>query len=173
MDVAAVYLEAYSRIIQVVERVLTDLQPAALTWQPEPGSNSIAWLVWHLTRVQDDHVSELAGTQQQWVVGAFATRFGLDASTVETGYGHSPQQVKAVQPESVDVVAEYHRRVIDTSIEFLATVSPADLDRVIDTSYEPPVTVGVRLVSVLSDNLQHAGQAAYLRGLYDRSNSAG
>lgn len=44
-------------------------------------------------------------------------------------------------------------------------MTAADLERVVDTNWDPPVTLGVRLVSVLSDDLQHVGQAAYLRGL--------
>jgi hypothetical protein len=38
---------------------------------------------------------------------------------------------------------------------------------VVDASWDPPVTLGVRLVSVISDDLQHAGQAAYLRGMIE------
>jgi hypothetical protein len=51
---------------------------------------------------------------------------------------------------------------------YLAGVDAAELDRIIDRSYDPPVSVGVRLVSVISDNLQHAGQALYVRGSFDR-----
>ena len=38
-------------------------------------------------------------------------------------------------------------------------------DRVVDRTWDPPVTLGVRLVSILDDDTQHAGQAAYVRGL--------
>ena len=51
------------------------------------------------------------------------------------------------------------------TVAHLAGLSEADLDRVVDERWDPPVTLGVRLVSVISDDLQHAGQAAYLRGL--------
>jgi hypothetical protein len=44
-------------------------------------------------------------------------------------------------------------------------VTPADLDRVVDKRWDPPVTLGVRLVSVVDDDAQHVGQAAYVRGL--------
>jgi uncharacterized damage-inducible protein DinB len=54
------------------------------------------------------------------------------------------------------------------SAEFLRGLSDEDLDRVVDTNWDPPVTLGVRLVSVLSDDFQHLGQAAYLRGLLGR-----
>ena len=51
---------------------------------------------------------------------------------------------------------------------YLATLDDDDLDRVVDTRWDPPVTVGVRLVSVIADDLQHVGQAAYVRGLLHR-----
>ena len=47
----------------------------------------------------------------------------------------------------------------------LTRFTEADLERVVDTSWDPPVTLGVRLISVISDDLQHAGQAAYAAGL--------
>ena len=56
-------------------------------------------------------------------------------------------------------------RCKQATVAYLATVAPEDLDRVVDERWDPPVTLGVRLVSVLSDDLQHAGQAAYARGL--------
>ena len=53
----------------------------------------------------------------------------------------------------------------EATVAYLATVTPEDLDRIVDERWDPPVTLGVRLVSVVSDDLQHAGQAAYVRGL--------
>jgi len=47
----------------------------------------------------------------------------------------------------------------------LEGVTGTELDRIVDRRWDPPVTVGVRLVSVADDCLQHAGQAAYARGL--------
>jgi uncharacterized damage-inducible protein DinB len=152
-----------------VRQVLADLDPDALTWRPDPDANSIGWLVWHLIRVQDDHLAELAGRPQVWQQDAWPARFGLETSTLETGYGHTSQQVAAVRPESAAALLDYHERVAEHTRELLATIGSDDLDRIIDTSYDPPVTLGVRLVSVISDNLQHAGQAGYLRGMYERT----
>jgi hypothetical protein len=160
--------DAFGRIPGVVRGAIEGLPPAALGWQPAPGANPIGWVVWHLTRVQDDRVAELAGTTQVWADG-WAARFGLPAGATDTGYGHTPEQVAALRPEGVGVLLDYLAAVTDGTRRFLATIGDDDLDRVVDTSWDPPVTMGVRLVSVLDDDLQHAGQVAYLRGLYDGS----
>lgn len=163
-----VLVDAYGRITQVVERAIDGIDPAGLTWQPEPGSNPIAWLVWHLTRIQDDHLAKLAGEPQVWETDGWPERFGLESGSLETGHGHTMEQVLTVRPDSVTTLREYHDWVSERSQAYLADLDDAELQRVVDDSYEPPVTLGVRLVSVISDNLQHAGQARYLRGMYDR-----
>lgn len=161
--------EAFARLPTVVRRAVDGLDAAALRWQPESNTNPIGWLVWHLTRIQDDHVSELAATTQVWLEEEWASRFGLEPGTTATGYGHTAAQVVAVQPQDPGVLLRYLDMVTARTRTFLETVSDGDLDRIVDASWEPPVTMGVRLVSVLDDGLQHAGQAAYLRGLHDRA----
>jgi uncharacterized damage-inducible protein DinB len=162
-----VFADGFIRVRQSVEQVL-DGSGSALTWQPDAGANTIAWLVWHLTRVQDDHVAEVTGTEQEWTAGGWHERFGLPLREDETGYGHSTDQVREVSAET-QLLLGYHRAVSERSIAWVRSLSPADLDRVVDENWEPPVTLGVRLVSVLNDDLQHVGQAAYLRGMADRT----
>jgi uncharacterized damage-inducible protein DinB len=165
--------DACSRIPEVARQVVDGLDADALVWRPDPGANPIAWLLWHLARVQDDHVSELAGTEQEWATGSWASRFGLDPETMETGYGHTVQQVAAVRPDDGEVLMSYLEAVTARTREFLTTVDDEGLDRVVDASWDPPVTMGARLVSVIDDGAQHAGQASYVRGLLDRSSRAG
>ena len=165
MDVAALLLEIYDRIPPLVARAVDGLAPARLTETVAPGTNSVGWLVWHLARVQDHHVAELLATSQLWETGDWAGRFGLGPDPTNTGYGHTPADVAAVRPErGADVVA-YLDAVMRRTRAMLADLTPAALDRVVDRRWDPPVTLGVRLVSIADDSLQHAGQAAYLRGL--------
>lgn len=163
MDVSALLGELYGRIPPLVREAVDDLSPDELTWAPGDGANTVGWLVWHLTRVQDHHLAELLGEDQLWP--AWAARFGREPDPHDTGYGHGPQDVAAVRPESAAALAGYHAAVQDRTVGFLVGLSQADLDRVVDRSWDPPVTLGVRLVSVAEDALQHAGQAAYVRGL--------
>jgi hypothetical protein len=130
-------------------------------------ANSIAWLVWHLTRVQDDHVAHVAGTEQAWTSGGWAERFDLPLEMADIGYDHDSDKV-AVVTAGADELRGYHEAVYENTSGFLGELSDADMDRVVDDRWDPPVTLGVRLVSVVADDLQHAGQAAFIRGILDR-----
>ena len=165
MDVAELLLELYGRVAPLAREVLEGLDPALLTEPPRRGGNTIAWLVWHTARVQDHHVSELLGSDQIWVGGDWARGCGLDPDPSNTGYGHSPDQVVAIRPERAGLLLEYLDAVDQRTREMLASLTAPDLDRVVDRRWDPPVTLGVRLVSIADDSLQHLGQAAYARGL--------
>jgi len=164
MDVSSLLLELYGRIPPLAQQAVDGVDVAQLTESPAPGANTMAWLVWHLARVQDHHVSELLSEEQLWVSGDWARRFGLEPDPSNTGYGHSTLEVAAVRPESAEVLVEYLSVVDIRTREMLTGLSPADLDRVVDRRWDPPVTLGVRLVSIADDCLQHVGQAAYVRG---------
>jgi hypothetical protein len=165
MDVAALLLELYGRIPPLARHAVEGLDVDRLTTPPARGANPIAWLVWHLARVQDDHVADLLDAEQIWVGGDWARRFGLDPGPWNTGYGHTPDDVAKVRPESPDVLLEYLDAVDARTRTMLEGLTPADLDRIVDRRWDPPVTLGVRLVSIADDSLQHAGQAAYVRGV--------
>jgi uncharacterized damage-inducible protein DinB len=165
VDVAALLLELYGRIPPLARQAVDGLEPEQLVEAPSPEANTIAWLVWHLTRVQDHHVAELLETDQLWATGDWANRFGLDPDPDNTGYGHTPDQVRAVRPDSSQALVDYLDAADERTRSLLDGVSADDLDRIVDRSWDPPVTLGVRLVSIADDCLQHAGQAAYLRGL--------
>lgn len=166
MQTSDVLADAFGRIRQLVHQSADGLDADALTFRPGTDANSIGWLVWHLTRIQDDHVAEIAGRSQAWI--EWAERFGMPADLSNTGYGHTSEQVAALRPDGPDVLLGYHDMVFHRTLEYVAGITPDELDRIIDRSYDPPVSVGVRLMSVISDNLQHAGQARYVRGIIER-----
>jgi hypothetical protein len=168
MDVAALLLELYGRIPPLAAEAVDGLDADDLCWSPDPEANPIGWLVWHATRVQDHHLSELMGSDQVWVSGDRAGSFGLAPEPDDVGYGHTPEQVHLVRPRGPEALLAYHGAVDARTRDFLADLSATDLDAIVDTRWDPPVTLGVRLVSVADDSLQHMGQAAYLRGLLDR-----
>ncbi len=167
METADVLVEAYQRIRELVQQATLGLDTQQLTYRPHPESNSIAWLVWHLTRIQDDHISAIDGSEQVWVSSPWAAELGLPANASDLGQGDGPDEVAAIQPNGPGVLVGYHDEVMDRSLTYLRSIDASELDRIVDRSYTPPVSVGVRLVSVLSDNLQHAGQARYVRGMLD------
>ncbi len=165
MNPSEILTEAYGRLPELVHGAVQGLSPEQLRRAPADGANTVAWLVWHLTRVQDSHVAELLGTEQIYLSGGWAPKFGLEPDPADTGYGHSAAQVAAVAPASWHVLVDYYGAVHARTIDHLAGLTAEDLDRVVDENWDPPVTLGVRLISVYDDDTQHVGQAAYVRGL--------
>jgi uncharacterized damage-inducible protein DinB len=168
---ADLLIDGFGRIRENVLDVLSELSPAQLAHQVAPGANSISWLVWHLTRVQDDHVSKAFDAAQVWSASGWAARFGRPAGTMDIGYGHTSAQAAEMgtATASADLLAEYHEATHAQTVKLVSGVTDADLPRIVDTRWTPPVTLAVRLVSVLDDDMQHAGQAAYVRGLVLRA----
>jgi hypothetical protein len=164
MNAAALATDAFGRVHEVVHQVVEGLDDEQLAHRVSADANSIAWLVWHLTRIEDDHVAALAGAHQRWMEDGWDERFALPLSSHDTGYGHTSEEVASVRAPG-NLLLGYHDAVHVTTLAWLEGVHDADLDRVVDRSWTPPVTAGVRLVSVIADTLQHAGQAAYVRGL--------
>jgi hypothetical protein len=128
-------------------------------------ANTIAWLVWHLTRIQDDHIAGVAAVEQRWTANGWAERFALPFDAAATGYGHSADEVAQVRVESGALLVDYYDDVHSQTLAYVAGLNDSDLDRIVDRRWDPPVSLGVRLVSVIGDNLEHAGQAAFVKGL--------
>ena len=162
--VRALLTDAFGRVAELVGEVTDGLSVAESAFRPGPDANSVGWLVWHLSRIQDDHLADLAGTAQVWP--HWRERFALPFGPDETGHGQSSAAVAAVRVGG-ELLAAYHADVHARTQRYLDGLTAAELERVVDRSWDPPVTAGVRLVSVLGDCLQHLGQAAYVRGLAD------
>lgn len=157
-------LDAFGRIRDIVAATLEGVDDESLVRRPAGIGNSIAWLIWHLSRVEDVQVASAAGLEQVWTSQGFAGRFNLPLPERDTGYGHTSDKVDAVQAPP-ELLLEYYDAVHRQTVGFLRTLGDGDLDRIVDTRWNPPVTLGVRLVSTIADCLQHVGQAAYAKGL--------
>jgi len=159
--------DSYNRILLVLEKALDGLTQDDLNQQPHLDSNSMGWLTWHLTRVQDNRIAGLMGEEQLWIRDGWHAKFNRPPDPSDTGMGHSSEDIAAFKSPDVKVLLEYHRTVLERTKRYFTTLSMTDLDRRLDVPKgQPPMRVGARLVGVLSDGLQHAGQAAYLRGLF-------
>ncbi|MEZ2387942.1 DUF664 domain-containing protein [bacterium RCC_150] len=164
MKTNEVLLDAFGRIRQTVAQTLEGLDDEALARRPGGRGNSIAWLIWHLGRVEDAQVGAVAGLEQVWTSQGFFDRFKLPLSQRDTGYGHSSEQVDSVRAPG-GLLLGYYDAVHRQTAQFLGSVDDEALDRIVDKRWDPPVTLGVRLVSTVADCLQHVGQAAYAKGL--------
>lgn len=167
MTSADLLQDAFTRIKDTVHRAVDGLGGDELAHRLDADANTIGWLVWHLTRIQDDHIADVAGLEQIWTSAGWSGRFGLPFDVADTGYGHSTADVSAVRVEA-GVLLGYHDAVCEQTLGYVRTLDDSALERVVDTRWDPPVTLAVRLVSVISDDLQHAGQAAFVRGVLER-----
>jgi uncharacterized damage-inducible protein DinB len=159
--------DSLERVRESVAAALDGLSADELIQRPTRDANPIGWLVWHLTRVQDDHIADVAGTEQVWTADGYADRFDLPYDTATHGYGQSSEEVGQFRADA-DLLSAYYDAVHARTMEYLAGLAPDDLDRIVDERWDPPVTLGARLVSVVNDDTQHVGQAAYARGLLGR-----
>ena len=174
MNSIDVLIDAFGRVRSDVLRAVEGLDEKALNLRLDADANPVGWLVWHLTRVQDDHLADLAGTEQAYTASqdgnpSWADRFGFDLDPSSMGYGHSSAQVAAVHVADPALLTGYYDAVHERTVAYLRTLSDADLDDVIDDAWDPPVTRGVRIISVVDDDIQHAGQAAYVAGIARRA----
>jgi len=171
MTSTEVLVEAFQRIRDELHPAVNGLSPDELAFRPEAESNSIAWLAWHLTRIQDDHVAGLDDSEQVWMANGWKERFALPLDPFDTGYGHDPDTVAKVTADAASLLG-YYEDVHEKTVDYVSSLAEGDLARVIDTNWDPPVTVSVRLVSVIADDLQHVGQAAYVRGILQRRSAS-
>ncbi|MEP6650845.1 MAG: DinB family protein [Lapillicoccus sp.] len=170
----AVLLEAFGRTPDLVATALDGLSDADLLRRIDPDSNTVAWLVWHTARMQDGQITmaERAlgrrDAEQVWTEQGFAERFDLGVGDREVGYGMTSGQVAEIVAPA-DLLIEYHQAVHDHTTQFLESLDGPDYDRVVDRHWDPPVTLMSRLVSIEQDAIQHLGQAAYVRGVLQRT----
>jgi Protein of unknown function (DUF664) len=172
MEAPDLLVDAFDRVRSAVHTAVEGVTAAQLVARLDPDANTIAWLVWHLTRVQDDHVADVAGVEQIYTAQGWAERFAFPFSTAAVGYGQSSDDVAAVRVDDPRLLVGYYDSVHEQTLKFVHGLNGADLDRVVDEGWDPPVTLAVRLVSVVNDDLQHAGQAAFVRGVLDRQSHA-
>ncbi|MFC8922908.1 DinB family protein [Cellulosimicrobium sp. NPDC057127] len=171
MDARALLEDLFGRIGPTADRAVEGLEEDALTARLDPGANTIAWLAWHLARGQDAQVADAVGRDEVWTRDGWARRLDLPFDDSASGYGQSPDEVAQVRASADDLIGYVHA-VQAESAAVLATLTDDDLDRVVDEAWDPPVTLGARLVSVAVDSLEHAGQAAYVRGVLERTGRA-
>ena len=165
-------IDAFDRVRQGVGRVLDGLAPAAVTWRPDPAANSIGWRAWHIARVQDVQVAAIAATEQVWRSGGWADRLALPYEADASGYGQDAAEVGRFPAVDPTLLTGYLDAAHAATVAAITACQDADLARIVDHRFDPPVTLGVRLVSILADDLQHLGQAAYLRGMAERAGVA-
>ena len=162
-----VLLESFGRIPDYLHDVLDGIDPELLVRQPVVDghpNNSIGWIVWHIGRMADAQLADITGSPEVHADG-WAERLGVPYPAATHGYGQTAADVSRFAVTSPDALTGYYDAVHARIVTVLGELEPEDLNRVVDDRWDPPVTALVRLVSVVDDAAQHAGQAAYVKGL--------
>lgn len=160
--------DGFGRAAETLPRIVEGLSTDDLLWRPDPGANSIAWLLWHIARMQDAQIAPLARTEEVWTADGWQARFELPYPASASGYGQSAEEVGAFRLEDPSLLTGYHAAVHETTMALVERLTDDDLGRVVDERWDPPVTAAVRLVSIVDDAAQHIGQAAYVKGMLAR-----
>lgn len=163
MDQIELISDAARRPLESARAVLADITDETLHAMPG-GGNSIAWLVWHAARQQDSQVASLRGRTQLWDDG-WAEKLGVSRGPDDFGFGDTPEEVAALRVRDAGELLDYLAAVVEDVVAYFGELAPEELDDVVDDSWDPPVTRGVRLVSTIDDTVAHVAQAAYARGL--------
>ncbi|MCW4458113.1 DinB family protein [Microbacterium sp. MPKO10] len=164
MSTRDILSDAAARPLAAAEGLRPVLDRETLNGHPGGHDNSIAWLLWHTGREIDAQLAGLTGESQIWETGEYARRTGLGDAGGQVGYGHTPEQARAIRVDDADALYDYLTEATDALINYVNTLGDVELDEVIDENWTPPVTRGARLVSIIGDALQHVGQAAYAAG---------
>ncbi|KUG59421.1 hypothetical protein AVL62_07055 [Serinicoccus chungangensis] len=160
-------VDGFSRVEEGVGAVLEGLGAEQLRWRPDAEANPVGWLLWHLLRQQDAQLARLAGREEEWAQG-WRERFDLPYPPDAMGYGQDAAEVGRFELCDTGLLLGYAGAVHASTRRLVEGWDAADLDRVVDDTWDPPVTVGVRVCSVLEDALKHLGQAEYVAGLARR-----
>lgn len=165
MDALDLLRDLTSRPRDAAERLRPDLNPVTLNARPGGHDNSVAWLLWHSGREIDAQLAGLSGEEQLWTAQGYAERFDLGSEGDGIGYGHTPEQARRILVGDADLLLGYLDATLEAVLAYLDRLTADDLADVIDEEWDPPVTRGARLISIVDDAIQHLAQAAYALGM--------
>ena len=165
MTIAEVLIDALSRSRERFDRALADVTLEQANTPPVPDiaprTNSLTWLAWHTAREIDLQISLMAGQEFVWFTGGHRERFALPLPDDTQDWRHTPEEAAQVVVGDLSVLTAYLDDAYAMAYGYMRSLAPERLDDVIDSSWDPPVTRGARLVSIIDDAAQHSGQAVY------------
>lgn len=165
MDIKELFADFAQRPIDAAKN-LPPLTAEQLNAHPGDHPNSIAWLLWHSGREVDVQLADLTGNEQLWK--NYRGRFDLGEIGDSLGYGHTPEQAARIKVDTQELLIDYLDATLTTLNDYVAGLSDSDFDEIIDHNWNPPVTRGIRLVSIVDDAIQHVAQSAYASGALTR-----
>ena len=161
-------LSALERNWEMVTLAVAEVDEATMVARPNDDSNSMIWLIWHMTRVADRFIHfRLTDKPQLWTADAWHDKFNMHDDPQKFGLGWSDKRVAVWQSPLNAVVMAYFHAVNSVVIEYFNSLTERELARVIPFPALPDtMTVGEALGNLVWDNISHGGQVVYLRGYY-------
>lgn len=152
---------AQERFLETINQMTVE----ELNQMPDPLIKSVSWLTWHTAKMLDQQVSQLNEEEALYFTQAWVDRFAFDLPKNTEDWKHSPEEAKKVIITDKELLIDYLKLTIKVSKNYLSQLDADTLEDIIDQSWNPAVTRGVRLVSTVDDALMHSGQAVYTRRL--------
>ena len=154
------------RLHEALETATTDLTPEQLNWQPPAGGNHIAFSLWHYVRTEDNLVRFVLQERRPpvWLEEGWHERLGLER--VAQGTGMSAEDAAAVRLPSIEEFLPYMRAVWQSSDDYLASITDADLERIFTVRpMGEMAAVQVLMENLLTHGFSHLGEMWLLRGM--------
>jgi len=167
MDLSDFALYAFSDARAYLMKALDGLTDDELLWQPQPGANHIAFILWHMFREEDRFFQyKLQGAPQVWEEGRWYERLNLPHDPQDVGFGWTAEQVAAFPHIRLSDLLAYGEAVRARTLDYLQNVKPAKMDDIVESDVFGDTSVGNRIRHRIVGRAGHTGQIDYIRGLH-------
>ena len=164
-------MEAKELIVRSLEesqgflnRVLDGLTQEEVAWTPKAHCNSIAFILWHLGRVEDIWINRVIRHEEEaYEAEGWQEKLGTPAG--ESGARYTLEQLQAWPVPKLEIIRGYANSVREKTKAFLQSLTPEKLSEVANLGRSSD-TIGAILGHLITEIALHVGQVGYLRGLH-------
>ncbi len=162
MEAKELILRSLEQSQRFLTRALDGLTQEEVAWSPNAECNSIAFILWHMTRVEDLFVNRVIQREKElYEAEGWQEKLG----TPVKAYGYTLEELKAWPVPKLEVLRAYANSVREKTLSFLQSVTPEKLSEEVIRPNRPPDSVGASLGHMSTEIALHVGQIAYLRGV--------
>ncbi len=148
---------------EYVNDAIKKLSQDELAWRTKPHSNSIAFLMWHLARVEDLWINRiLKGGKEIYEAEGWYKKYKTEIQ--DNGAFFDEAKLKAWPVPTLKLLKEYAAAVRQTTLAYLKTLNEKDLDEPRDFTWMKG-TNGTALSHLISEIGEHSGQIGYIKGI--------
>ena len=163
METNEILLASLNESMGYLTRSLDGLTQEEITWTPTPHSNSLAFILWHVTRAQDFWVNEIIRRSSSiYETEGWREKLGTPK---DTGTGYTEEQLRAWPTPRLEDLRGYARAMYLSTRSLLDSIAPEDLARTCQPS-GAEMTIGASLTHLITEIAMHVGQIDYLRGVH-------